>query len=289
MRQTLQGVFLPISLLAKEDPSETQPPETSLSPTSPNVRRLLLSGFLLHILLPILPVLINALDPTLYIHDEVATTKSDPESSAPSRNQSLPLPLPSSDHLARIKHMSLILSTQARVSEFFTLTEQGRVPGSTTGFGEQHEEEMDFGQRDLYNRYAIQNLLRAVSLLKGGGQQMGAHPSTSSDSHDAHYPTRAGYPMSVFGRTESWWGPSRPLSRNRGGDTSDVFDDEGSIYAPGGRFSRRPSFLSEAIEDSDTEGDRSGYPRSGTMTPGMFQDPQTRRPSEISQAAAGAR
>lgn len=232
VRQTLQGVFLPISLLVKEDTSETQPPETSSSPTSPNVRRLLLSGFLLHILLPILSLLINALDPTLYINGEVATTPSDAESLAPSRNQLTPLPLPSSDHLARIKHMSLILSTQARGSEFFTLTEQGRAPGGTTGFNEQHEEEMDFAQRDLYNRYAVQNLLRAVSLLKGGGQQMKTHPSTSSDSHDAHGPTRAGYPMSVFSRTESRWGPPRPLSRNRGGDTSDVFDDEGSIYAP---------------------------------------------------------
>lgn len=207
-----------------------------------------------------------------------------------SGNRTTPLPLPTSDHLARIKHMSLILSTQSRGSDFFTLTEQGRVPSSSSGTTDQQDEDLDSSQRDLYNRYAVQNLLRTVSALKPGSQQTGSHASMlSAVSTDDTGPRRAsGYPMSVFSRTDSRWGPPRPTSRNRGFDSSSVFDDEGSAYAPAGRASRRPSFLSDAIEDSDTE-DRGGYPRSGTMTPGMFQDPQTRRPSEVSQGTMGAR
>lgn len=186
--------------------------------------------------------------------------------------------------------MSLILSTQSRGSDFFTLTEQGRLGGPSSAT-DHHEEDLDPRQRDLYNRYAVQNLLRAVSMLKPGAQQTGPHASMrSDDSPGIEAPRRAsGYPMSVFSRTDSRWGPPRLTSRNRGLDTSEVFDDEGSIYTPAGRVSRRPSFFSDTIEDSDTEGSRGGYPRSGTMTPGMFQDPQTRRPSEVSQGTMGAR
>ncbi|KAJ9115067.1 hypothetical protein QFC22_005395 [Naganishia vaughanmartiniae] len=172
---TMQGVFLPISLL--DNASSTGSTATTSGITT-NVRRLLLSGFLLHILLPILPFLLDALDPALYsaawrpttpLHGSNSTDSASPAS--PFRPRSIP----TADHLARIKHLALILSTQSRSSDFFTLFEQGRAPPPVgkeeDDAGAVAAEQQEFAQnaaRDAQDRADLEDLLDAVVRLRYG-------------------------------------------------------------------------------------------------------------------------
>ncbi|KAJ9104446.1 hypothetical protein QFC21_001941 [Naganishia friedmannii] len=172
---TMQAVFLPISLL---DNATWASPTSTTSTITTNARRLLLSGFLLHILLPILPFLLDALDPALYsaawrpatpLRDDTSHDPTLPAS--PSRPRSIPTP----DHLARIKHLALILSTQSRSSDFFTLFEQGRAP-PPSGMKEDEAyvsatEQREFDQnavRDAQDRADLEDLLDAVVRLRYG-------------------------------------------------------------------------------------------------------------------------
>lgn len=171
----MQGVFLPISLL---DNATTAATASTTSTTTTNVRRLLLSGFLLHILLPILPFLLDALDPTLYSAAWRPTTPlhgNESNDPAPPASPFRPRPMPTPDHLARIKHLALILSTQSRSSDFFTLFEQGRAP-PPLGMEEDETwaaaaEQREFAQnaaRDAQDRADLEDLLDAVVRLRYG-------------------------------------------------------------------------------------------------------------------------
>lgn len=291
--QTLQGVFLPITMLANDDTAESQgasDPTTS----APNVRRLLLSGFMLHILLPILPALVDALNPLQYTSNIQPTTPSEDgrrPSSTDGSGVPAPTPLPTADHLARIKHMSLILSTQARGSDFFTLHEQGRAPAGNEEYGMDDNVDMDPSQRDLYNRYAVQNLLRAVAELKQQGHYHSG-PSESPSASDAGLPNtrreRAGkpsYPASVFrDRSDSGWASQRPLApRTRLYSTGERSEDGGSSF-----LGVRAAFDRQSSVDSDAGSEE--VARDGTLTPGGGEDEsRTRRPSAVSQETMDGR
>lgn len=90
--QYIQGVFLPFTQVCT---SSKQPQTIVASPPIP-VRHILLSGFLVHILLPLLPRLI----PLVAVCQRTAQ------------------PGPTSPDLTRLLQMSLVLSTQARYSSF---------------------------------------------------------------------------------------------------------------------------------------------------------------------------
>jgi hypothetical protein len=162
----MQGIFLPLSLLSTQDPSkrnipssysnEDHQPHDFAAEAEPEitteVRKLLLSGFLVHILLPILPRLLDSLDVLRYgpemgngglgvdsgkngrasAQGQVRTGESestilnsprlDSSTSADSKstsNPSYPAP-PTQDQLGRLQHMALIISTQAKRSCFFS-------------------------------------------------------------------------------------------------------------------------------------------------------------------------
>lgn len=97
MTQYLEGVFLPFSQI-RDLPvtSSSYGSSTTWSSSPIPVRHILLSGFLLHILLPLLPRLI-------------------PLYSGPTASSAIP---PTTTDLQRILQMSLVLSTQARFSSF---------------------------------------------------------------------------------------------------------------------------------------------------------------------------
>ncbi|WWC71360.1 uncharacterized protein I206_105315 [Kwoniella pini CBS 10737] len=95
----VEGVFLPFTQLRDLPTSSSSSYLTALSSSIP-VRHLLLSGFLLHILLPLLPRLLPQItDPPL----------------SPTPNS---YPPPTTQELNKILQMSLVLSTQARYSTF---------------------------------------------------------------------------------------------------------------------------------------------------------------------------
>ncbi|OWZ77192.1 hypothetical protein C366_04738 [Cryptococcus neoformans Tu401-1] len=101
----VEGVFLPFTQLrdvpTNASSSSTTANSTTLALSPIPVRHLLLSGFLLHILLPLLPRLMPLIMPQ-------------PSSPFPT-----PLNPPSPQDLSRILQMSLVLSTQAKYSSFF--------------------------------------------------------------------------------------------------------------------------------------------------------------------------
>ncbi|WVQ95153.1 hypothetical protein IAU59_002247 [Kwoniella sp. CBS 9459] len=107
----VEGVFIPFTQLRDVSTNSSSSYLATLS--SPiAVRHLLLSGFLLHILLPLLPRLI-------------------PQITSPASPSTSTFPPPTSQELAKILQMSLVLSTQARYSSFFP-------PTSNAGVGVAH-------------------------------------------------------------------------------------------------------------------------------------------------------
>ncbi|WVQ68467.1 uncharacterized protein L199_006675 [Kwoniella botswanensis] len=100
----VEGVFLPFTQLRDLPSTSSSTYQTSSSSPIP-VRHLLLSGFLLHILLPLLPRLIPQI------------TKNTNSSSPIIPNS---YPPPTTQELSKVLQMSLVLSTQARYSSFFT-------------------------------------------------------------------------------------------------------------------------------------------------------------------------
>lgn len=189
--------------------------------------------------------------------------------------------------------MSLILSTQARGSDFFTLFEQGRVPGAHDGMGMDDSVDMDPSQRDLFNRYAVQNLLRAVAELKQQGHYP-AGPSESPSATDTGFsnnrqpPGKPAYPASVFrDRSDSGWASQRPAPpRTRLYSTGERSDDSRSYLGVRPALDRRPSSVeSEAGEGSGSD----EFARSGTLTPGALEESITRRPSAVSQETMDAK
>lgn len=162
----MQGIFLPLSLLSTQDPSkrnipssysnEDHQPHDFAAEAEPEitteVRKLLLSGFLVHILLPILPRLLDSLDVARYGPEAgngglgvengkngrasaqgqarqgesestiLNSPRLDSSTSAESKSASTPsYPAPpTQDQLGRLQHMALIISTQAKRSCFFS-------------------------------------------------------------------------------------------------------------------------------------------------------------------------
>ncbi|KAK8845627.1 hypothetical protein IAR55_006343 [Kwoniella newhampshirensis] len=116
----VEGVFLPFTQL-RDIPTNTTSSNISSSTSSYlstihspiPVRHLLLSGFLLHILVPLLPRLIPQI-----------TSPSTSTMTSPSTSQ----------ELARILQMALVLSTQARYSSFF--------PSTSTVISSERDEEI---------------------------------------------------------------------------------------------------------------------------------------------------
>ncbi|KAJ9103353.1 hypothetical protein QFC19_004451 [Naganishia cerealis] len=175
----LPGVFLPISLLDNVAFAKTGSSIAATSTT--NVRRLLLSGFLLHILLPLLPALLGALDPALYSAAWrtpillVAPPHNNPVDPTSPASTPHPRAIPTPDHLARIKHLALILSTQSRSSDFFILFEQGGAPppqgmeeDDNWAAAAEQRELARMAARDAQDRADMERLLDAVVRLRYG-------------------------------------------------------------------------------------------------------------------------
>ncbi|WVN86182.1 uncharacterized protein L203_101343 [Cryptococcus depauperatus CBS 7841] len=115
----VEGVFLPFTQL-RDVPTNASAATPTLSSTSPiPVRHLLLSGFMLHILLPLLPRLIPQILPRPNTPLDTVAGK----------------PAPSAQDLARILQMSLVLSTQAKYSSFFPTSSapSGALTSTPTG------------------------------------------------------------------------------------------------------------------------------------------------------------
>ncbi|WRT68628.1 uncharacterized protein IL334_005606 [Kwoniella shivajii] len=120
----VEGVFLPFTQL-RDLPSSNSTSNylTALSSPIP-VRHLLLSGFLIHILLPLLPRLIPQI--------------VNPAASSPLPNS---YPPPTTLELNKILQMSLVLSTQARYSTF--------ISTSSSSSNEEQDEEVRFDVESL--------------------------------------------------------------------------------------------------------------------------------------------
>ncbi|KIR54713.1 hypothetical protein I315_02594 [Cryptococcus gattii Ru294] len=145
----VEGVFLPFTQL-RDVPTNTTSSSTTTNSTtlalSPiPVRHLLLSGFLLHILLPLLPRLMPLI--------------------MPQASSSLPTPVnpPSPQDLSRILQMSLVLSTQAKYSSF--------SPPSSSSVSLDRDEEVrnsveSLGQAVRYRNQQIE--MEQVAVMAGG-------------------------------------------------------------------------------------------------------------------------
>ncbi|WVQ72042.1 hypothetical protein IAR50_001586 [Cryptococcus sp. DSM 104548] len=122
----VEGVFLPFTQLQSVPSNKTS---TTTTPALRNtsslsaipVRHLLLSGFLLHILLPLLPRLIPLIYPP-------PTPFPSPFNHPSARSSPMPSPgaravkPPTTQDLSRLLQMSLVLSTQAKYTFFFPPT-----------------------------------------------------------------------------------------------------------------------------------------------------------------------
>ncbi|WVF67468.1 hypothetical protein IAT40_002224 [Kwoniella sp. CBS 6097] len=126
----VEGVFIPFTQLRDVSTNSSSSYLATLS-TPIAVRHLLLSGFLLHILLPLLPRLVPQIT-----------------SDSPSSPSASTFPPPTSQELARILQMSLVLSTQARYSSFF--------PPSGSSAGAAHRD------RDEEVRESVESLGNSV-------------------------------------------------------------------------------------------------------------------------------
>lgn len=175
----MQGIFLPLSLLSPAEPRSNSNPDrhphtTYLYEEEPrsepeittDPRQLLLSGFLLHILLPILPTLLSVLEVGRYgpgpnstsdkrsetdrtrrgrrvdpgdDHMDLSSPPLDPPDIGQGQGQgqagreTYPAP-PSQDQLGRLQHMALIISTQGKRGVFFSFN--GGVASSSASAGE---------------------------------------------------------------------------------------------------------------------------------------------------------
>ncbi len=152
--------------------SETQRAESSNnnrhSSSSTDVRHLLLSSFLLHILLPLLPRLQSILNDRSTLQSPSNPTSANPN-----------ITPPTSDQLGRLQHMSLILSTQAKCS---SLNASGGGSGS-------------FGDNEV--RREVEVLLKTILKIRNGGKEsylpvLGGREYVSdqnragNDVHDGH-------------------------------------------------------------------------------------------------------
>jgi hypothetical protein len=156
---------------------------------STDVRHLLLSGFLVHILLPIVPKLIESLDLEQYGLSKDGRSSSHNDNR--NKNDVINLESPSiraepptSDQLGRLQHMALILATQAKPSSFFTYTQgesdrppsQARPRRRDTGDSRVYVREEEEGE-DERARDKVEDLLRAVVRLKNGGEEVSSSRS----------------------------------------------------------------------------------------------------------------
>lgn len=153
--QYVEGVFLPFTQLRDVPTNATSSSTTTNSTTlalSPiPVRHLLLSGFLLHILLPLLPRLMPLI--------------------MPQASSSFPIPVnpPSPQDLSRILQMSLVLSTQAKYSSF--------SPPSSSSVSLDRDEEVrnsveSLGQAVRYRNQQIE--MEQAAVMAGTGETPGS-------------------------------------------------------------------------------------------------------------------
>lgn len=139
--QYVEGVFLPFSQVRDLSVPVASTSSTSLGNASRqaeppiSVRHLLLSGFLLHILLPFLPRL----------HSLLEASNTSASSMSPYDTAQLPAPTP--NDLSRLQQMALVLSTQARYSSFFP-----------------SREKEESARRDQETREAVESLAKAVRI-----------------------------------------------------------------------------------------------------------------------------
>ncbi|ODO11090.1 hypothetical protein I350_01692 [Cryptococcus amylolentus CBS 6273] len=124
----VEGVFLPFTQLQSvptNNTSSTSAPTVRIASSLPAipVRHLLLSGFLLHILLPLLPRLIPLVYPPPPPFPSPFNHPSVRSSPMPSPGSHLrAVNPPSTQELSRLLQMSLVLSTQAKYTSFFPPT-----------------------------------------------------------------------------------------------------------------------------------------------------------------------
>ncbi|WWC63521.1 uncharacterized protein I303_106124 [Kwoniella dejecticola CBS 10117] len=206
----VEGVFLPFTQLRDLPTSSSSSYLTALSSSIP-VRHLLLSGFLLHILLPLLPRLIPLI--------------TNPPKS-PIANS---YPPPTTQELNKILQMSLVLSTQARYSTFFGSSSGGQddrdeeVREHVEGLGKavrwrlqqnEIESQLPLGENDPNS--PIKNSPNKVPARSAGGLQRG--PSLSQSGRYRRKGWRASANLGLLSLNQYNNDQSGTMSRQNSGD-----------------------------------------------------------------------
>jgi hypothetical protein len=162
----LEGVFLPFSQV--RDLANTSTGQATSQ--SINVRHLLLSGFLLHILLPLLPRLI----PIVTMNQSVAASLN-----AEAARSAAP---PTTPDLLRILQMSLVLSTQGRYSSF--------VPSQSAAENEARDAEVRDNVEGLGKAVRWRLAMIAQRLAERSAGPAGSGVSGSPTSKNSQWPSR---------------------------------------------------------------------------------------------------
>lgn len=255
--QTVQGIFLPLSLLMN-DPSHQSTITSNITITT-NVRQLLLSGFLLHILLPLLPRIqsifqstLESLQPLSNSRSRSSPTNSRASNVTPETSSSFD-PLPTPDQLARIQHMCLILSTQAKTSNFTSAGGSSGIkvnipPSRNQSYLEGNETSRKHpNAEDALNKKQVEDLLKIVMRIRNGGKPMylpvlGQGDVGQNGRSRNPLPNRGGggggghHGMGRGKETTAWTTRSRPIPSDqphqmewrRGPQTTDDLEDESS-------------------------------------------------------------
>jgi len=214
----MQGIFLPLTLLTRSKDASSVPRHYSTTnqehdndPSrliTTDVRHLLLSGFLIHILLPILPKLLVALEIDQYGPEVTSatgtpndrSTKPSPSPSARGRTSSTPAQdqdegatnlnspgstypaPPTQDQLGRLQHMALIVSTQAKRSSCFAMAVERDHPRPRSRDPDHDDDsddsdmdddgDLDEEEQTEYDRERVEDLLRAIVAFKNGGRDV---------------------------------------------------------------------------------------------------------------------
>ncbi|WVR09411.1 hypothetical protein IAU60_006478 [Kwoniella sp. DSM 27419] len=253
----VEGVFLPFTQLRDVPTASGSSYLSPLSSPIP-VRHLLLSGFLLHILLPLIPRLIPPITSTV----------------SPTANSHPP---PTAQELGRILQMSLVLSTQARYSSFFAAS------------GQQDKDE------DV--RQNVESLGRAVRWkMEQNEREAEARAGTAGDSPVKASSVGAGGPkrtslqrgpsLSQTGRyRRRGWRASANLGMGLSQYAAGVGEANVTGAMVGGRTMSRqdsgdPNMIHRwgrpRMEDDDEEEHGGGYP--SEMTPSTYAPPHRVRP-----------
>lgn len=233
----VEGVFLPFSQV--RDVPSTSSARTAAPPIVPStpipVRQILLSGFLLHILLPLLPRLIPLL--------------SDYPGSYAAGGQRQPQQQRGATELPRLLQMSLVLATQAQYSAFFPVRDLAEAEARDEETRE-HVEELGRAVRwsmavasGVVDEFGYTADERDVPLEYGGDEQTAVGDTTAA----------AARPGLKRGPSVSQAGRLRPRARTLINDEAANGSSQGQPQAQGQTYNARWGRPRIDEDDEDAE------------------------------------